>query len=127
MNGAILPRIQSQLAFGFPVLLPAILRQGAQVAGLAFLSLTIQHWVSLRWRSFSVAIGVGIVGMVVGYVATLATSRTAGWPQYFPWSLPMLIFARHSENIAAVLSIAGASGLVIATAGCLDFCRREVS
>jgi hypothetical protein len=127
MNGAILPRVQTQLAFASPIPWSAIFQQGARVAGLSFLSLTIQHWVSLRWRSFSIAIGVGIVGMVVGYVAALATSRDAGWPQYFPWSLPMLIFARHSANIEAVLWISGASGLLVATAGCLDFCRREVT
>ena len=127
MDGAILPRLQSELVFGFPVPWATIFREGAQVAGLAFLALTIQHWVSLRWRSFSVAVGVGIVAMVVGYFAVFATTHEGGWPQYLPWALPMLVFARRPENIAAALWISGALGLVAAVGGCTDFCRREVT
>jgi hypothetical protein len=125
--GAILPRLQPELTFGFPVPWASIFQQGAQVAALAFLSVTIQHWVSLRWRSFSVAIGVGIVAMVVGYVAAMTTFRTPDWPQYFPWALPMLVLSRHPQDVEAALWVSAAIGLVVATAGCLDFCRREVS
>jgi hypothetical protein len=48
------------------------------------------------------------------------------WPQYFPWSLPMLVLAKQPENIEAVLLISGAAGLIVAVVGCADFCRREV-
>ena len=125
--GAILPRLQPELAFGFPVPWASMFRQGTQVAGLAFLSITIQHWVSLRWRSFSVATGVGIVAMVVGYVASMATFRTPDWPQYFPWSLPMLVLSRHPWDVEGALWLSIAIGLVVAGTGCFDFCRREVS
>lgn len=124
--GAVLPRIQPELHFGFPIPWAAIFRPGAQVAGLAFLSLTIQHWVSLRWRSFSVATGVGIVALVTSYMMVAFSRPSGGWPQYFPWSLPMLVLARRPPNIEAVLWISGAIGLVVAAAGCADFCRREV-
>lgn len=127
MDGAILPRFQPELVFGFPIPWATIFREGAQVAGLAFLALAIQHWVSLRWRSFSVAVGFGIVAMVVGYFAVFASNQAGGWPQYFPWALPMLVFARRPENIGAALLISGALGLVVAVAGCSDFCRREVT
>jgi len=126
MDGAILPRLQSQFAFGFPIPWAAMLREGTQVAGLAFLALAIQHWVSLRWQSFSVAIGAGIVATVAGYFAVVATRQSGDWPQYFPWALPMLVLARKPQNIEAALWISGAMGLVVAAAGCWDFCRREV-
>jgi hypothetical protein len=125
--GTILPRLQPQLHFGSLAPWASITRQGAQVSGLAFLSLTIQHWVSLRWRSFSVAVGVGIVAMVVGYVATVATVQAADWPQYFPWTLPMLVLSRHPQDAYAALWVSVVVGLVVAAAGCMDFCRREVS
>jgi hypothetical protein len=125
--GITLPHIQGELAFKFPIPWGAILIPGTQVAGLAFLSITIQHWVSLRWRSFSVAIGVGIVGMVVGYVAAIATLRTPDWPQYFPWALPMLVLSRHPQNTESVLWVSGAIGLIVAMVGCLEFCKREIS
>ena len=127
LAGAILPRLQPELVFGFPVPWASIFLQGTQVAGLAFLSVTIQHWVSLRWRSFSVVTGVGIVAMVVGYVSSMATFQTPDWPQYFPWSLPMLVLSRHPRDVAGALWFSIAIGLVVAAAGCFDFCRREVS
>jgi lantibiotic transport system permease protein len=127
IDGAILPRIQSALVFGFPVPWAAIFRDGAQVMGLAFLALTIQHWVSLRWRSFPVAVGTGIIAMVAGVFAVAAAKDAGGWPQYFPWALPMLVLARQPHNIQAALLIGSALGLVVAAAGCLDFCRREVT
>src|SRR6266545_5134836 len=48
-----------------------IARQAAEMTGLAFLFLTIQHWVSLRWRTFSVSIGFGFVAMVTGFATAL--------------------------------------------------------
>jgi len=97
------------------------------VTALAFLFLTIQHWVSLRWRSFSVAIGFGIVAMVTSFAMLLAAGQYGAWPQYFPWSLPMLVMARQPQNITAVLWICGLAGISTSVAGCIDFCRREVS
>ena len=126
IDGAILARVQSEVVFGFPVPWAAIFRDGAQIAGLMFLALTIQHWVSLRWRSFSVAIGTGIIAIVVGAFA-VAAAQEGGWPQYFPWALPMLVLARHPHNIQTALLISSALGIVVAAAGCLDFCRREVT
>jgi hypothetical protein len=126
IDGAILPRVQSELIFGFPVPWATIFREGAEVMGLAFFALTIQHWVSLRWRSFSVAIGTGIVALVMGFFAASVGQQLGGWYQYFPWALPMLVIGRRPQNIELALWISGAMGLVAAAAGCWDFCRREV-
>jgi hypothetical protein len=126
MAGAVLPRLQPELVFGFPVPWAAIFRDGSQVMALAFLALTIQHWVSLRWRSFSVSIGTGIVATVVGFFAVGAGQQVGGWPQYFPWALPMLVLSKQPHDIQAVLFITGPLGLLVAAAGCFDFCRREV-
>ena len=126
IDGAILARVQTEVVFGLPVPWAAIFRDGARIAGLAFLALTIQHWVSLRWRSFSVAVGTGIVAMVAGGFA-VAAAQDGAWPQYFPWSLPMLVLARRPQNVEAALWISSALGVVVAAAGCWDFCRREVT
>ncbi len=97
------------------------------MTGLAFPCLTIQHWVSLRWHSFSVAIGFGIVAMVTSFAMLLASSQYGGWTQYFPWSLPMLVLAKHPQNIEAALWISSAIGIVAGVAGAIDFRRREVT
>lgn len=126
MDGAILPRLTSEVVFGFPVPWPTIFRDGAETMGLAFLALTIQHWVALRWRSFSVATGTGIVATVVGFLCVAATRQSGDWPQYFPWALPMLVLAKPPQHIEAALWISCTIGLVVAAAGCWDFCWREV-
>jgi lantibiotic transport system permease protein len=126
IDGSVLARVQSAVAFGFPVPWAAIFQDGAKVMGLAFLALTIQHWVSLRWRSFSVSIGTGILALVVGFFAVAAGQQADGWIQYFPWALPMLVLARQPHNIEAALLISTTFGLGVVAAGCLDFCRREV-
>lgn len=126
VDGIVLAHFQSVVVFEFPVPWGLILRDGAMVMGLAFLALAIQHWVSLRWRSFSVSIGTGIVALVAGFFAVAAGQQTGGWVQYFPWALPMLVLARQPHNIEAALLISTAFGLGVVAAGCLDFCRREV-
>jgi len=126
-EGAFLRWYDVSLGFAAAVPVATIVSQAAQVTALAFLFLTIQHWVSLRWKSFSVAIGFGIVAMVTSFAMLLASGQYGAWPQYFPWSLPMLVMARQPQNIAAVLWIGGVAGTATSVAGCIDFCRREVS
>jgi len=127
MDGAILPRLQAEVIFDSPVPWASIALDGLEIMCLAFLSLTIQHWVSLKWRSFSVAMGTGIVATVVGIFAVAAGQQMGGWPQYFPWSLPMLVLARQPHDIPATILISGALGIIVAAAGCLDFCTTETS
>ncbi len=125
--GAVLPMIQPELHFAHAVPWTTIFRQGTQVAGLAFLALAIQHWVSLRWRAFSVAVGTGIVAMVASYLFVMMSRQTGGWLQYFPWALPMLVHAPNPHEIGRLLLMSWAAGLTVSGAGCWDFCGREVS
>lgn len=126
--GAILARLplSVELHLGLPVPWDVLLRESAEVTGLAFLTLTIQHWVSLRWQAFSVGIGVGIVATVAGYLMLAASRQTDGWERYFPWSLPMLVTAPTPQSIEPALWIGGLLGLAVSAFGCWDFCRREV-
>jgi hypothetical protein len=127
--GAVLLWFHPEIPMAFPIPFVAMFRQGAQVAGLSFLTLTIQHWVSLRWRAFSVATGTGVVLMVTSYMMAASSVSTArpGWEQYFPGALPMLALARQPHNVAAALWISTGIGLIVVAVGCWDFCRREVN
>src|SRR5438105_15893058 len=93
LAGAVLRHLTEEVRFGFPVSLASILLQVAQMTGLAFFSLTIQHWVSLRWRTFSVATGFGIVATVTTFAMLLSAGQYGSWPEYYPWALPMLMLA----------------------------------
>ncbi|MBL8214219.1 MAG: ABC transporter permease [Bryobacterales bacterium] len=126
IDGWLLPRLQAEYRFQPPVPVGPIFRMGLEVAGLAFLALAIQHWVSLRFRSFAVAVATGVMGMVVAYVAVIATHPLGGWPQYFPWALPMLVLSGRPHDLVTGLWVSGLFGLAAMGIGCWDFCRREV-
>jgi hypothetical protein len=126
VSGAILRSPRFELHFGqAPYSLLAI--AAVKVMFLAFLALTIQHWVALRFRSFTVAVGTGIVAMMAGYGVTIMASRDlVVWTRYFPWTLPMMEWVRPPLDTTPLLWFSGIAGLVVAAAGCIDFCRRDV-
>lgn len=128
LEGTVIHQFDPELRFRLstaPVI--PILQQTAQMTGLAFFSLTISHWISLRWRSFSVAVSVGAIAIVTSFGMLISAGRDGAWPQYFPWALPALVIARHPHNVETALWIGAALGVLSATLGCADFCRREVS
>ena len=126
-EGTLLRLYDPDLNFTFPGPVATVFTQTAQMTGLAFLPLTISHWVSLRWRSFAVAIGFGIVALVTGFAMLFSAGNYGTWPRYFPWALPMVVMAKHPPNIEIVLWLGAAAGLLTALVGCLDFCRREIT
>jgi len=127
LNGAILPRVQPELVFALPIPWLDIAGKGAEVFCLAFLLLVIQNWVAVRWKSFSVPVGVGIVGLVTGFFMFVAGQQGMKELQLFPWSLPILVLgSRTSLDVGSGLIFSGIVGIFVAAAGCWDFCRREV-
>ena len=126
LDGAILPHLQREVVFA-PIPLGMILRNCAQVFGLAFAGLAIQNWISLRWQSFSVAMAAGIVLLVLGVFAGAVGQSTDSLLRFFPSALPMLIMARNVANVAVGLRISVVCGVLVAIAAGIDFCRREVS
>ena len=126
LDGATLPRVQPELTFAAPVPWLMILRVCSLTAGLALLMFAIQYWISMRWRSFSVAVGAGIVAMVAGAFGAMAGQSTDSWPQYIPWSLPILVTSRQTHGLDAALWISAAAAVALTAAGCLEFSRREI-
>ena len=127
LNGAILPHFQPELVFASPIPWLDVAHQCAEVLCLAFLLLAIQNWVALRWKPFSVAVGVGIVGIVTGLFTFVAGQQGTKEYQLFPWSLPMLVLGnKTSLDVPTGLIFSLIAGTVVAALGCWDFCRREV-
>lgn len=126
-SGLLLPYLQNTATFHATPPVTTILRQGCLMTALGFLALTLQHWVSLRWRSFAVSTGAGVVAIVIGYGMTFASQPNGAWTQYFPWSLPMLVLAKWPVNLTEVFAFTVLLGILSTAAGCLEFSRREVS
>lgn len=125
--GLILPKVQHDLHFAPVIPIRQIIQKAAEVFGLAFLFLSIQHWVSLRWRSFTVSVSFGMVGMVIGY-GMLFTARggSPGFAIYCPWSFPMMALVNPPANVTPLLWISLGLGMAWSVAGCWDFSRRGV-
>jgi hypothetical protein len=91
-----------------------------EISALALVALTIQHWVSLRWRSFTVAMGFGMSAMVIGFVAV--NSREYGY--WWPWATPILAL-RPRPGQADPLLLTLTASLVLAALGAWNFSRRD--
>jgi hypothetical protein len=127
LDGVVLPHLQRAVVFSPPIPWSMILRNSAQVFGLAFAGLAIQNWISLRWQSFSVAMAAGIVLLVLGVFAGAVGQSTDSSLRFFPSALPMLIMTRNAANVAVGLRISAVCGVLVAIAAGIDFCRREVN
>jgi hypothetical protein len=127
LEGMLLRSVAPELRLAFPGPVGMIVQRTAAMTALAFLPLTVQHWVSLRWRSFSIAVGVGVIAIVTSFGMLLSAGPYGAWPEYFPWSLPMLVLARHPVNLHLTVWSATAAGVAVAVLGCINFCRREIT
>ena len=96
----------------------------------AWLFLSIQLWVSLRWRSFSVGLTVGIVAVLVmlGLAARGSGGNRAGLTRTYPWALPVTAIARMVESTPNRLSVAlrgTIGGVLVGAAAAWSLSRRE--
>lgn len=99
-----------------PLVLPLV-----KISASAMLALTIQHWVSLRWQSFTAAMGFGMCTMVIGFVA----ANSNEWGPRCPWSLALhTLRAGTAASHLLIASLGGA--VVVAALGCREFSRREI-
>jgi len=118
--GLVSMRIRPELANAGPVPFGWISKQALLVWLAAWLIISIHTWVSIRWSSFTVALGVGIGGT---FFALFAASASLG--KYYPWLLPLNVFTNERLVAALVLGVAG--GVVAAVAGCMELARRDVA
>jgi ABC-2 type transport system permease protein len=88
------------------------------MAGTPFL-IAAHHWVSLRWRSFTTAIGFGICAVSAGFIV----SQSNTFWRFYPWSWPVRAGLDHTSP---VVLIGAAVALFAAICACVDLSRREV-
>ncbi|MBL8765222.1 MAG: serine hydrolase [Phycisphaerae bacterium] len=96
----------------------SMLLLGAKLWLASWLLVALQSWVSLRWPSFTVAIGVGIAGT---FVALFASRAAVG--MYVPWLLPMNSLS--PDRLPLALWLGGAGGVVAAALACLELSGRD--
>ncbi len=89
----------------------------------SWLILSIHTWIGNRWRSFVVAMSVGVVMTVVAVMVI-----NSEWNGLYPWTMPAMIANNFiEENPAFDLVLIGSiGGILMAIAGGLEFIRRDV-
>jgi hypothetical protein len=95
----------------------------ARVSVSTLLAVVIQHWVSLRWRSFTVAMGFGMCAMIIGVFA-VQSKEFGAW---FPWSLPIRAVLDGATGVDRITLMAVVGAIIAVSVGCLEFVRREIN
>jgi hypothetical protein len=91
----------------------------AYVASLFLVAL--QTWVAVRWRSFTVAVSVGMTATVAGFL--IGQSERFG--HWYPWTMPLQVMAGEGRYTGFVVAAGIVGGLAAAGLGLFDFLRRE--
>jgi len=92
----------------------AILAASACIIGLHL-------WIALRWTSFTVAVATGMTATVAGFLI----GQSARFGPWYPWTLPMQVFAGQGELMGQVALAGLLGGLLAVALGLRDFVRRE--
>lgn len=89
---------------------------------LACLLLVALHtWIALRWRSFAVAVGVGMSATVMGFLI----GQSGRFGPWYPWSLPMQTLSTDPAVATQVASYSLAAAALVAALGLAWFRRSE--
>lgn len=88
----------------------------------AMLIMALHTWIAIRWRSFTIAVSVGMFATVMGFLV----GQSARFGPYFPWTMPAQALAPDAPfNTVLMLSMAGA--LLCISAASYEFVKREVN
>ncbi len=98
-----------------------LLRSVALCYLASLLVVALQLWVSVRWRSFTIAVSVGMSATVMGFLI----GQSERYGHWYPWSMPMQVLAGKGQWIEFVLVASLAGGLLVALLALADFRRRE--
>ena len=135
LEGLLLSKFRPDLDVAQPIPWTLILWRSFSFVPAVLLVLAVQTWVAIRWRSFTVAMGLGVASTVVGIMLLRSLRNIESTPyapflaSIFPWSLPYVVLARQAtpdlRAIALVVGIVG--GVVVAGLGCWDVVRRDIA
>jgi hypothetical protein len=135
LQGWILLTLRPDLGLTRPIPWDLILWRSFSFVPAVLLMVAVQTWVAIRWRMFTVAMGLGIgsTPVTIMLLRTLKNSVSTPYGPHlaslFPWSLPFVIIApaataslRESAFLVGVIG-----GLFASVLGCWEVVRRDVA
>lgn len=121
LGGWVLMQLRPSLGLGGPAPWRLLGTAISACFAASVLIMAIHTWVSVRWRSFTVAVSVGMAATVAGFL--IMQSRKYG--MYYPWSMPVQVFAGGGEHLRFAVAASLLGGSLVSIAGLWDFVRRE--
>jgi len=94
----------------------------AKISVAALLAVAIQHWVSLRWQSFTTAMAFGVCAMVIGFLA----ANSVEWGPWYPWSLTLHTLTPQPGAVISPMVFSVLAACVVMVLGAWQFTRREI-
>ena len=116
---------RSEIVFG-TVPWDKLLLSATVVYMSSWLLVVVHSWIALRWRQFTLTIGVAITAVVAGF---MAANTQQGF--FFPWSMPILsiasVFDNQGEGLGMMLLLNVVGLLVITPLACWNVVQRDVT
>ena len=119
LAGYTLRWLKPGIGFEFPIPWLETLQAALLSYAAAWLIMALHTWISLRWQSFTLSVGVGMIATVIGAFLTIGSER---WARVYPWALPSMV----TSDDAQVLMLGVVGGIIVAGAGCWNMIRQDV-
>ena len=119
LGGAVL--MLAKPAFGLAGTPPwgLLARELGEIYAACLLLVALHTWIALRWRSFAVAVGVGMGATVMGFLI----GQSGRFGPWYPWSLPMQTLASDPAVAPQVVAYSALAAVAVAALG-LAWVRR---
>lgn len=122
LGGGLLGLLQPKFGIGGPPPWAFLLSRIPAIFAATLLIIALHHWIAIRWRSFTVAVSIGMTATVAGFL--IGQSKSFG--HLYPWSLPAQVLAGDGERLDYAVLVGLLGGMVVAALGLWDFLRREM-
>lgn len=121
LGGWVLSVLQPKLGIAGAPPLGRIARDLSAIFAGGLLITALHTWIALRWRSFTVAVSIGMVATVASFL--IMQSKDYGY--LYPWSMPVSAVAGEGLHMAFVVKAGLIGGALATLAGLWNFVRRE--
>jgi hypothetical protein len=123
LTGVALQALRPGLGLSADVPWGFLLKLGATAYVASWLLISVHTWIGIRWQSFVVAMGAGVVATFLGLVI-----GDSGLASVYPWSVPAIVIDGLTKGRVAWAPLlwGGLGGMVFAIWGCRAVVRHDV-
>jgi len=118
----VLSIVQPKFGIAGPAPWAMLVERSLACTAAAMLIVALHTWAALRWRSFTVAVSLGMTATVAGFLI----GQSARFGRFYPWSLPLQVHAADGRFTTWAVGVGLAGGAVLTVLGAMAFARREV-